>query len=795
MSLRRFSLESSLKPFCFDMSDKGFRAVVAKIFRQWESLYLDSDIQVELLFWSSDGSELLEYTGDFADQFEYARYVGGANSGRRQHSTPLHLRNLNERNYLFMPDPPQWTYGDLRRLVGVCKQTFRNLYGRNLEVGTTFDPGPEFAISDFKYKYHREILSPSGVFVRCAGTLHTDNRRYAGYPSGIPDGETFGRFLGRQTQHFLTDIGFDYIWLSNGFGFGTEPWHPTGALFDGKKFYGELAPALKETQLRFWRDFRAECPQYRIEMRGTNLSTGLDIASDAVPIREIYREVPFMEAPPNSPWAAINRDFGMELAGWMSHIAELPSINGFPFRFYIHDPWWHNSPWLDRYGRMPYDIYLPLAVARLNHQGVVETPSHLELLSVDNSHGETPDQVPLEVIPHMQEALRTLPDQCGLLVWVYPFEEFHDQIGSGENPDAVFAADVQMIAAINCGLPLNTVISSTDFLHLPSATLTGRILAAPTTVAPAVLQRLREFAAAGGGVLLYGPPNRPDVLDHLELEEVPGLENDLTLSGRGRICHNAVFSGGQLNTTLKSGSRGEELLYYLGANGEKRTAVAKYGNLIYLRGSSSFFLKGGQVEYLPESENFPFEKLYLEMLGHFGYEFTFELDGAPVESPTQTLHLHDNAFFLNNYSRNSAAVMHLRFPDGAPVFTGHDVRLRDNRAVYPMEKSGHNEIRFFVSGEDSVISCEECATVNRGIHRTMRLLGLKNAIVVFRPPEDIDTVVFRLQDSLYPSPTLFMENNCEVEECRDAFGRKFIITGITGTLMVMAGVKPDLENW
>ena len=35
-----------------------------------------------------------------------------------------------------------------------------------------------------------------------------------------------------------------------------------------------------------------------------------------------------MRLAPNSPWAALNGDFGLELIGWMSHIAELP---GDPF--------------------------------------------------------------------------------------------------------------------------------------------------------------------------------------------------------------------------------------------------------------------------------------------------------------------------------------------------------------------------------------------------------------------------------------------------------------------------------
>ena len=39
----------------------------------------------------------------------------------------------------------------------------------------------------------------------------------------IPEGMSLGTFLGGQSQHFLTDLGFDYLWLSNGFGFSISP--------------------------------------------------------------------------------------------------------------------------------------------------------------------------------------------------------------------------------------------------------------------------------------------------------------------------------------------------------------------------------------------------------------------------------------------------------------------------------------------------------------------------------------------------------------------------------------------
>ena len=254
MSLKKVSLEVSLKPFCFDMTDDGFAATARKIFRQWENLF--SGKQLQLMFWTADGSELLDYSGNMDDAFEYARYVGCANFWAHQDpNTPIELQNLHQRNYLFMPNPPVWTYRDLQRLIHTLKSVYTEMYGGILEVGTTFDPGPEFAVSHFKYERHPETLSNmlgAKIFVYCYSTLDADDFHYAAYPNGVPQGTRFGTFIGKQAQCFMTDIGFDFIWFSNGFGFGTETWGMTGAVFDGSRFYPENSHKTSDLVFQFW---------------------------------------------------------------------------------------------------------------------------------------------------------------------------------------------------------------------------------------------------------------------------------------------------------------------------------------------------------------------------------------------------------------------------------------------------------------------------------------------------------------------------------------------------------------
>jgi hypothetical protein len=458
------TLEASLKPF--KKNDKAYiQQVATELFTQWQSLLRHTDT-VSVMLWTADGSEILDYKGNLNQPLEWARYIGNPNTEHEVGAGPKEL-SLHERAYLYIENPPAFTYGDLKFIIQTLKETGRRITGKPVRIGATFDPGPEFAKSEFKYKKHPEILGGNAMghktMVSCYSTLNADTESYAGFPKGIPANTPFGTFLGRQSQHFLTDLGYDYIWLSNGFGFGVEGWSSTGATFTGKAFLPEKLANTKALIAGFWNLFRKECPDFQIQTRGTNLSTGADLARDGVDLKQIYGGKYNMLPPPNSPWAALDGDFGLEMVGYMSRMAELPD-DRYLFRYYTHDPWWVNSPWLDRYGREPHDIYLPMSVARINAKGEVRLPTHLSFLTVDNSFGEMPAQVPDEVTPHILKARYDSPTAPGPLVWVYPFEEYHNW--AYKQPDRlpeIYYGDWLIRQAINNGFPLNTVISTQSF--------------------------------------------------------------------------------------------------------------------------------------------------------------------------------------------------------------------------------------------------------------------------------------------------------------------------------------------
>lgn len=827
MSLRSVTLELSLKPFG-DPREDSVRATCAKLFDQWRPL-LDRAEQCSVLLWCADGSELLDYRADPAATFEWAYWIGGANPRHKVAGDPDRV-GLHQRSYRYLDDPPELTYGWLARLVAILKQTGGERLGKPIRVGETFDPGPEFARSAFKYERHNEICSGTtmgqGSFVCAYATLHADDVPYAGFPDGIPEGTPFGTFLGRQAQHFLTDLGFDYLWLSNGFGFGLETWALRGALFDGRTFDHERREEVRDKVLAFWHAFRAECPSFPIETRGTNLSTGIDLASDGVPLRDIYRGGFGLEPPPNSPWAAINGDFGLELVGWMSHIAELPG-DGYPFRFYTHDPWWANSPWLDRYDREPHDLYLPLSVCRLDQHGQPHRPTCLEFLTADDSWGRLPDVVPREVSAHLLAAWDTGPDQPGPVVWVYPFDEYHDLV-FGPQPalDEVFFGDWYLRGAVNCGAPVNTVISTGNLLSAarerPEVWLQSILISPVPTAGSAWAATLLELVRAGGRVVIYGPLTRAgdDWLDALRLDRAAPLAGELALDLRltrdrlhpslecATLLHPALFSGGGLDAVARDGAR---VLADVEQSGQHRAAavIAEHddwqgGRLAWVRGTVSCDPErvGGHllVPYNVD-RSCRGERLLGLVLAELGCEVLFEKsvpDGSrdwtaaaiPAPGwPLTCISRHRNAFFFAGYTPVTTVATHYRMPAGAPLLHGHEAVLVEGRAVYHMPRAWRRECRVFVEQESGEVGCRVRSTSESiDVNRRLLVTGLRDAVLRFFHEPGTAASVKLLSRPVWP----YLTGDFLTAEVRsDRLGEYHELRGLSGDLLLSWWVDED----
>ena len=238
-----------------------------------------------------------------------------------------------------------------------------------------------------------------------------------------------------------------------------------------------------------------------METRGTNNSVGIDYATDGVPLYDIYNAGFNMTPPPNSPWAALNDNFGLELMGHMSRICGYPGKE-ILFRYYIHDPWWVNSPWYDRYDNNPHDIYLPMAVSRITSSGKTETANILNVLSIDNSFGDMPDCCVNEPLPHLLKAEKESPDEPAPFVWVYPMREYSTSADEKFLREMYFS-DNYICDAINSGFMLNCVVSTDNFLENSVDIYKKSVLISPAPIDENVREKLELCINRGIKVICY----------------------------------------------------------------------------------------------------------------------------------------------------------------------------------------------------------------------------------------------------------------------------------------------------
>ena len=790
--LRNLTLELSAKAL-HDPSPNAMDRVLRALFRQWRAL-ADNASRLSVLLWISDGSELLDWSGDFSDTFEWACWCGCANHlPQPANPTPRQRRDTHRFPARVFPEEicAPLPYSWLCDAVTAIRAAARAELGREIRVGTILDAGPEFAISDFKFRRHTEAMVGRGLFPKsflsCASSLHADTRRYAAFPEGIPEGTSFGAFLGAQYRAFARDFGFDYIWLSNGLGFGDEPWGVVGSLFDGERFHPERADDASARMLGFWRDFFAAAPEAVVETRGSNFSAGVEIASDAAPLGELYGKG-MIEPPVNSPWAALNFNTGLELAAWMSHVAELPKGRGFPFRFYIHDPWFLNSPWLDRYAREPWDIFAPLSVCRLRDDGSVQTPDSLALLSADDTLGRMPDLVPREVTPHLLDALATAPDAPGPLVWVYPFEEYaaivsrryaetqREKAGdegckvNEESLTRTFNEDLFLGEALQGGLPLNTVCSTANWRTLAASTSSfvarhSSLFVIPVSALLSAenLAALDAWEACGAKFLIYGSlaDASASLLDRLGLALAEPLEGEATVETAAAL-HGDIFASGApcdrlfVNPSIDAGGLCEVpapslppaiLATATFPGGARRILACCRGAFAYVRSALPFSaadrVTANHFSHAPATGAFPAERLMRHILGSaFGWGVRAELPTPATLPPRLNVHRHDNAFVLHAFAPDTTAALRVRTPLGAPLPTEHETMLYGGYAVWHPAKSWRRECRLFVEGQDSgVISVKTGIAQFPGYAGRLVVRGLENATLRFFPPEShADTV-------------------------------------------------------
>jgi hypothetical protein len=774
--LQRVTLEMSLKPFK-SLEIEAIESVCVEAIRQWLPL-IGISSSVSVLLWVADGSEILVWDGDLKKEMEWAKYIGFANEW-----TFSHIKDGKDDPKTAIPyteHPVRMTYGDLKTIIAALKKVGSEQFGLTIEVGATFDAGPEFAYSDFKYKDHPEInrselggayvaLKADYTVVCTWSELKGDGKRYAAYPGGIPEGTPFGQFFGKQCASFIPALGFDYIWFSNGFALSYFPWTYLGANYNGAELALADYEELSGKVMSFWDMFKQECPNYRTEIRGTNFGTGMDLAKDCIPLRDLYRKQYVEFPPPNSPWGALNYDFGLEMAGYMSRIAVLPGT-AYPYRFYPNDPWFWQNPWTDLYDREPHDIYCPLTVARLNERGVAEPPRVVELLTIDTEKGDLPEATALEVSAHIRRALQDFPDKPGLLTWIYPFDELHDAAAADSSgAGAAFFNDWFIRNAINEGFPLNTVISSGHYRQLTeegSPALDDTVLVTSTFwlrehSAEAIAKRVRQ----GGKVLLYGPIRDAGLMELLNVAQADGIEGECRLTieletdtAKGNaprtmaLHHRSMISHGAIGEVVADPQDSNTVVRAVAEKEGEKRVFALYraepdwngGAVSWVRGSLPY--KEAGVTHLPVRQDRAYgDSTVLARLALQDFGYTLLQSKLGPESPSALLFIsrRHNGFQFTGCKQDTSVQLAFRFPDGVPLLIGQSAEIGDGAVTYSLDRTFRDECRIFVDQRHpSIVSCREVSAIptpnKRFLHnlpvRKLVVSNLNNAKVTLYPP-------------------------------------------------------------
>jgi len=121
-----------------------------------------------------------------------------------------------------------------------------------------------------------------------------------------------------------------------------------------------------------------------------------------------------------------------------------------------------------------------------------------------------------------------------------------------------------------------------------------------------------------------------------------------------------------------------------------------------------------------------------------------------------------------------------RFPQGAPVFTGHETLLEEGRATYRLPRAWNEECRIFVGQDDGIVSCWEIPPVEFGVKRKIGVNGLKNAKLRVYPYGDVTNYSVMPGKDHYPSREGMLESVMR----RDDTGWYYEYTGLSGSYVI-----------
>lgn len=753
------SLEITAKPFK-SRDPKDVDAVLRKMFNLWQRPIAHAD-EVCVCMSFGNGEHILKWSGNMDDEVEWDKYKG--------HNNAKYAFNMDSFAGIplepYVENPLKMTYRDLGIICDAIKRVCAAETGKKCRLFTNFEPGPEFSESTFKYVEHPEILNKQGAAhgasVAFDAVLHKDTYHYAAYPDGIPEGEPFSRFLGKQVDHFFKTFGYEGLSLSNGMGFGTFPWTLNGRNFDGKQFGLVDFKEESESMSTFWESLKKEAP-YPTAAQGTNWPVASDLATKCIPLRDYY-DKKYLDLPLcNTVSVFFNDSVGFSMQALMSRSSY---ADGFRIYFYLNDMWYPQNPFEDYpYDEEAYDLYIPASMSLVDSSGNHEALSGVAL-SVGNENGEFAESTFHKFLPHYERALSNLPDAVGPLTLLYPFEQFHTAAADPGKKylPMLYFTDCYAAAAIDNGLSLNSVCSTENFEKaLKKGTLDGTIL---MTVLPmegaSYTEKLIDFIKNGGQVLFYGSEKYADkrIKDLLGLKTDTPIDGELALEAlkeledvsdeplTGAIVkHMPVDSDGGVSCVAEDC----RVLCEVIKDGVRRAYMTEKeigcGKAVWVRGSLPFSIENGEDIVYQDSHYVSSPRFMRYALSRFGWKIleSFSQKSNPMQL---MMFRHDNGLYFTGYAPDNTLSLGLSTPMGAPLLPGFTTEIKDGTAWYHVPTTLWKPCNIFVKQKEGKIRLRHVYNSRKFKTCTYAASGLDHAEILISVPEKYwDSVEITVSD-------------------------------------------------
>ncbi len=791
------SLEVTAKPFK-SRDPKDVEAVVREMFRIWRTPVMHT-AEICVCMSIGNGEHILKWSGNLNDELEWDRYKGHNNAKyafdmENFAGIPLELYTEN---------PLPMTYRDLGVICESIKRVCREMFGKNCRLFTNFEPGPEFSESVFKYVEHPEILNKQGAAhgasVAFDALLHKDSYHYAAYPDGIPEGEPFSRFLGKQVNHFFKTFGYEGISLSNGLGFGTFPWTLNGRNFDGKTFGLVDFKEESESMSTFWEVFKKEVP-YPSVAQGTNWPVAADLATKCIPLKDYYDKGYLTMPLGNTVSVFFNDSVGFSMQALMSRSSY---ADGFRTYFYLNDMWYPQNPFEDYpYDEEAYDLYIPASMTLVNSEGRTEALSGVAL-SVGNENGDFAESTFHKFLPHYERVLANLPDKIGPLTLIYPFEEFHTAAASPDKKylPMLYFTDCYAATAIDSGLPLNSVCSTENFTKaLDNGTLDGTIL---LTVLPmegaSYTEKLIEFIRNGGQALFYGSEKYADrrIKDLLGLKTDAAIDGELTLKAAeeledvsdealtgGILKHVPIDSDGGISAVAENCRVLCEAIQDTVRRAYMTEKEIGKGKAVWVRGTLPFSIENGEQIVYQDARYISAPRFLRYALSRFGWKILENF--SQKSNPMQLMMFrHDNGLYFTGYAPDNTLSLGLSTPMGAPLLPGFTTEIKNGAAWYHVPTTLWKPCHLFVRQKEGKIRLRHVYNSRKFKTCTYAATGLDHAeILISVPGKYWDSVEITVSDKEFSVMDNKLSDSGEYEIRLNEKDHTILLINVTGKLQV-----------